>query len=115
MNRECFVDAVRIAVQDAVVTGTISMLSRPPGRKPMADVVALSEWYKALPSPDRQKLERVIEMTAKTTVFQLLCVLDGVVAIEDRPDKGTLDLRYRRGDMDISLNDAAGALLHELF
>ena len=115
LNRVRFVDSLRIAVQDATVTGTISILSRPPGRKPDDELVALAEWFNGISFQDRQNLERVIEMTARNALFQILCVLDGAKAIEDRPDKGTLDLRYRRSNIDISLNDEAGAPLHELF
>jgi hypothetical protein len=114
VNRESFVNAVRLAVQDSAVTGTISVLSRPPGRKPDEKLLVLSAWFKQLECEDRQNVERVVEMTARAAVFQLLCVLDGASAIEDGPTKGTLDLRYRRGNENISLNDDAGAVLHEL-
>ena len=115
LNRQRFVDALRIAVQDQAATGTINLLSRPPGRKPAEELVALSAWFTGLALQDRQNVERVIEMAAADATFGILCVLDGVRAIEDRPDKGTLDLRYRRNSTDISLNDDLGAPLHELF
>jgi hypothetical protein len=115
VNREHFVDAIRTAVYDSTVTGTISNLSSPRGRKPKEDLVAMSKWFNGLAFHDRQQVERVIEMAAGDAVFGILCVLDGVRVIEDRPDKGVLDLRYRRGDLDVSLNDETGSMLHELF
>lgn len=114
MNRESFVTAVRLAVQEAAVTGTISVLTRPPGRKPDENLVALSAWFNQLSVDDRQNVERVVDMTARATLFGLLCVLDGARAIESDPVKGTLDLRYRRGEADISLSDDDGEMLHEL-
>jgi hypothetical protein len=113
LNRERFVGALREAVQDTAAASTISLLSRPPGRKPKQELVALSDWFNGLASHDRRRVERVIEMTASAT-FGILCVLDGVRAIEARPDKGILDLRYRRGDVDVSLNDETGEQLHDL-
>ena len=114
VNPERFVDAIRI-VRDSSAMATISLLSSPPGRKPSGDLVAMSKWFNGLAFHDRQQVERVIEMAARDAVFGILCVLDGVRVIEDRPDKGVLDLRYRRGDLDISLNDETGPMLHELF
>jgi hypothetical protein len=114
MNRESFVDAVRPAVQDSAVTDTISVLSKPPGRKADENLRVLSAWFNQLGYQDRQNVERAIEITARAALFGFLCVLDGTRAIEDGPAKGTLDLRYRQGAKDISLNDDAGEVLHEL-
>jgi hypothetical protein len=114
VDKESFVDAVRLAVQDAAITGTISLLTGPPGRKPDENLVALSAWFNRLAVSDRQNLERVVEMTAHAALFGFLCVLDGARAIESGPLKGTLDLRYRRGESDISLSDDDGEMLHEL-
>jgi len=114
VNRQRFVDVIRI-VRDSTAMATISNLSSPPGRKPSGNLVAMSEWFNGLAFSDRQQVERVIEMAARDAVFGILCVLDGVRVIEDTPDKGVLDLRYRRGDLEISLNDETGPMLHELF
>jgi hypothetical protein len=114
VNRERFVDAIRLAVQDTAKTSTLSLLTRPPGRKPDAALLGLSAWFNQLGFQDRQNVEHVVEMTAHAAAFGILCVLDGARAIEDGPTKGTLDLRYRRDDVDISLNDDNGEVLHEL-
>jgi len=114
LNRERFVEVIRIVVQDAAVADTISLLSSPPGRRPKEDLVARSKWFNALSFQDRQQIERIIEMTERSAVFGIPCVLDGARAIEDPSDKGVVDLRYRRGDLDISLNDKTGPTLHDL-
>ena len=114
MNKERFVDAIRLAVQDAAVTDTISLLSRPPGRKPAESLVDLSAWFNELATRDRQNVEHVVEMAARAAVFGFLCVLDGVRTIENGPVTGQLDLRYRRGDEVIGLNDDDGEELHDL-
>lgn len=114
MDREQFVDVVRRVVLDSAVTGTIIQLSQPAGRKPDPAHIELSVWFNCLPHPDRENLEKVVRLTADMAVFGMLCVLDGVRAIEDGPEKGTLDLRYRCGEQDISLSDDSGDLLHDL-
>jgi hypothetical protein len=112
MDREIFVDAIRRVVRDAAVADTLAALSQPQGRRPGAGVVGLSAWYSQLSPLDRERLERVIEMAADGAVFGFLCVLDGARAIDS--EEGTLDLRYRKGMEDLSLNDEDGSPLHEL-
>jgi hypothetical protein len=48
-------------------------------------------------------------------VFSFLCVLDGVSAIEDEPEKGVLTLRYIKRDEDLLLNDPADEFLHDTY
>jgi hypothetical protein len=114
VDKYTFVDTVRIAVQDAAALDTISTLTRPAGRKPREGLLALSAWFNQLAFGDRQKVELVIQHAAKAAVFGFLCVLDGVRAIENGPVEGELELRYRKGAIDVHLNDATGDPLHEL-
>ena len=114
MDRERFVDLIRLYVQESAIADTISILSWPPGRRPRQELLVLSTWFNGLAFDDRQNVERVIEETAHAAVFGFLCVLDGCRVIENPPERGTLDLRYHRGEVDISLNDETGSPLHEL-
>ena len=112
MDRETFVDAVRRVVRDAAVADTLVVLSRPPGRRPEESLVSLSAWFDELAPPDRERLEQVIEMAANFSTFAFLSILDGARAIDD--EGGTLDLPYRNGIENVSLNGEAGSTLHEL-
>jgi hypothetical protein len=114
MNKEAFVNAVQLAVEDGAVTSTIQLLSHLPGRKPDERLLALSGWFNQISLSDRQQVERVIEMTAHAALFNLLCVLDGARAIEDGPVKGTLELSYRHGKTNIILNSDDGDILYDL-
>ena len=114
MNRKTFVDTVRLVVRDAAATNTISNLTRPPGRQPEKELSLLSTWFNGLDFGERQKVEMVVAMAAGDAVFGFLCVLDGCRAIEDGSQKGTLDLRYRRDNGDMSLTDGNGEMLHDL-
>lgn len=56
----------------------------------------LSEWYKQLDGSDQGMLGQAIREAAEMAVFELFCVLDGVSVIEDSPEKGELELHYKR-------------------
>lgn len=74
------------------MTGTIAVSIRPPWRKPTEELVALAGWFNGLSFQDRESREQVIEMTAHAAVFQLLCVLDGAVAIGQIRGHWTFDI-----------------------
>src|SRR5262249_20366148 len=113
-KRQGFVDAIRPVFYDAAVTDAVSLFLRPPRGKTSEDLIDLSVWFNDLAIQDRQNVEKVIEMAVRAAVFGFLCVLDGARAIENGPMKGRLDLRYRGGSEDISLNDDEGDPLHDL-
>jgi hypothetical protein len=48
-------------------------------------------------------------------IFSFLCVLDGVSAIENVPDKGVLKLIFDKNGHQILINDPKQVFLHELF
>jgi hypothetical protein len=114
MDKAEFVEVIRLVVQEGSVDDTRSVLSRPPGRKPAPELVALSEWFQQLRSEDQANVLRVARLTSGYAVFGFLSVLDGVRAIDNGPNKGTLELRYRRGGVDVHLNEDTGNALHEL-
>ncbi len=114
MNAEEFVSAIQSEVQEPTAQGLIELLEQPPGRKPAADLMALSQWYNALSHDDQQRLREVVDMTSRDAIFGFLAVLDGVRVIEDGPDRGVLELRYvRRGESTL-LNSPHGPFLHDL-
>jgi hypothetical protein len=45
----------------------------------------------------------------------MLTVLDGLRAIEDEGEKGTLELYFRKGGHSVLLNDSEDELLHDIF
>jgi hypothetical protein len=89
-------------------------LDEPPGLKPSNELLELSFFYKSLDEEQKSILVKVLNETAEMTFFGLLCVLDGVRAIESGEDKGTLELWYRKGNETILLNDPDDEFLHDL-
>ncbi|MEY2493787.1 MAG: hypothetical protein QOJ45_279 [Verrucomicrobiota bacterium] len=117
MNASKFVEVIRrVVFQLAAVDGTIRTLRKgPSGRRPDPNLKLLSEWYKALPQGDRDRVEEIIRQAAKSAVFNFLVVLDGDLQIEDPDDRGTLALWHEKDGKDVLLNDPNGERLHDLF
>ncbi len=111
-----FVDLVRSSVQDEAVKGSISLVEKPPGRRPDADLVALSSWYNALDAAGKAMARRLCSLTARGAVFGFLTLLDGsrIVRLSD-DDDAHFELRFV--DQAESTQLAAGLdgpALHEL-
>jgi hypothetical protein len=115
MTIEEFVKAVKIQTSDATIKGTLKSLSSPPGRKPRAQDVHLSQWYNRLNSTDRQRLGEALREAAELAVFSFFCVLDGVSVVEATPDKGEVEIYFVKGSERIRLNDPHREELHNVF
>lgn len=115
MTRSEFVKALKVQTSDAALFGTKANLVRPPGRKPRERDVRMSEWYRNLPDSDRASVDAAMQEAAELAVFSFLCVLDGVSAIENGPEKGTLMLHYVKRGEDLLLNDPADQFLHDTY
>jgi len=114
MDTQQFVDLLRIVVRDGAASDELSVLRAPPGRKSSADLQERSKWYNSLQDDQKRILSSIILDVADRTVFGILCVLDGVRAIDDGRDKGRLELRYVRGNSTL-LNPPEGEMLHDLW
>jgi len=114
MNASHFIDVIRTEVLQSAAEGTISLLKRPPGRRPDPALVELSKWYNALSESDQRRVVEIAKISSHGAVFGFLTILDGLRAIEDGPDKGMLELRYRKGEQSVILNSPDEPPLHDL-
>jgi hypothetical protein len=93
----------------------MELLQRPPGRRPAGDLQAQSRWYHSLDEEGKGMLSSIVLSAADFAVFEFLCVIDGVKPIEDRPDKGELELWYvGAGNERVLLNPPDGDFLHDM-
>lgn len=116
MMAEDFIKRVQMAVYDSTIQGALSLLEKPPGRRPSPGLVRLSQWFNRLSPEDREHVRGVIQMAAGDAVFGMLTVLDGERSIREAGEPlGVLELRYRAGEQSILLNDPAAPPLHDLF
>lgn len=116
MNQQTFVDSIRRHVRDAAVEGVLSILKRPPGRRPAQELLDLSAWYQRLADDDKARIERVLALVAHQVVFGLFAVVDGARTIEEQPGpKGRFELRHVSPSGDVTTIAGDGlAPLHEL-
>jgi hypothetical protein len=114
MDSRQFVDILRVIVRDSAVSEELSILQRPPGRRPPETLQENSAWFNALDDEQKRILSVVLQDAVNRAVFGILCVLDGVRAIEDDSDKGRLELRYVKNGS-VLLNPPEGEMLHELW
>lgn len=114
MDGEKFIDAIRIAVRDSAIAGSLSNLKKPPGRRPSLDSIAVSEWYGHLDRGSKKFVEIAIKNAVDAAIFNFLCVIDGVISIEDSADKGKLQLFSIGRDLTL-LNDASKRMLHDIY
>jgi hypothetical protein len=114
MDSREFVDRIKLVVAEGAISAMIRLLQDPPGRKPSAEVADNAAWYATLDEESRRKLVRIIKTAVDQSVFGFLCVIDGVRAIENSPDKGRIELRYIT-DKTVILNPPNGDMLHELY
>jgi hypothetical protein len=115
MTRSEFIKALKRQTSDAALFGTISNLERAPGREPRERDVALSAWYRNLDDSNRERVKQACHEAAELAIFSFLCILDGVSAIEDGPEKGELRLNFVREGRQIPLNDLSEGLMHDSF
>jgi hypothetical protein len=115
MTKEEFVNAVDVAVGQSTVSDIKSVLKTPIGRQPDKKSIDLSNWYNNLSTTDKDNLHQVIEKTTDMCLFGMLCVLDGVRAIEDCEDKGELVLEFQKDTKSFRLNDERDMYLHDIY
>ncbi|MET0637368.1 MAG: hypothetical protein ABWZ25_15160 [Chitinophagaceae bacterium] len=72
-------------------------------------------WYIELDDGGKECVNQIIEDSIRTAIFGVLCVLDGVRAIEDTMDKGSLELYFVRDDEKVLLNDFNEDFLHDIY
>ena len=115
MNQDDFIKAVKLVVHDAAINGVVKTLVRPPGRRPHAKLKRLSDWFNTLSDKDKKQVQDIIRQSVHAAVFNSLCVLDGVAAIEPTPEKGELRLDFQKDGKIARLNGSGLELLHDLY
>lgn len=115
MNAEQFVEVIKLVVRDLPMQGMIEQLKKPAGRKPPPDLVAASQWYNSLNEEDLRQLHYIMRSAADSSLFNMLCVIDGVQVVEDTPDKGEFELYFVKNGERVLLNRPDGCMLHDIY
>lgn len=96
--------------------GILALAAQPPGRGVTPEARARAGWLADLDPESRTWLEQLVAEGVAAGLHRACCILDGVSAIEDGPDKGRLDLTHVAADgTRTCLNPDSGEMLHDLF
>jgi hypothetical protein len=109
MTRNYFVDTVKKVVHQQTVKDMVDNLIDAPEH-----LLKYKEFYASLSEDNKSLLRELLNEASEMTLFGMLCVIDGVRAIENSPDKGTLELWYRNGEENYLINDIEEEFLHDL-
>ncbi len=115
MNSESFIEAIKEYVREAAITSTLDVISSPPGRSPSDDRVKMAEWHSSLPTDQQVVLKMIIREAVDEALFGLLCVLDGVRAVEDANSRGYFELHHIGKAGRTLLNDGDKEYLHDIY
>jgi hypothetical protein len=114
MDKNEFVDAIKV-IEASALDGLEKGLISPPGRKPSADLMAVSTFYNGLNDEGRAILMKLAKLASGQATNNMLSIIDGNVAIESTPDKGDLELYFCKGGARVRLNPPEGETLSEMF
>jgi len=98
IDSEFFVRALKSECRDAAVTDCIASFRSPPGRRPRPELVQIARWFAGLSDADRKMVEAAMAEAADATLFGVLCVIDGVRAIETEEEKAGYVISAVRAD-----------------
>lgn len=113
MDVSQFVEAIKSSVERPALDDCLKQYATPSGRRPSEDIVQLSEWFNSLSDTDRSMLQKALRDVVHSSIFGLLCVLDGVRAIEDPQDRGDLELWHVKNGVRTLINDPNKNTLHD--
>jgi hypothetical protein len=115
MTPEIFVEVIKLVTIDGAVKGVSAQLNSPAGRAPSEKLKALSNWTLSLSEDDKSRIRSIIHMSAESAVYRFLSILDGLMAIEDTPDKGDLELYFVKDGKKTLLNNFNEEFLTSIF
>ena len=115
MTPQEFITALKTTVHDASIRDTLTELEQgPPGHGPAKRLVQLSQWYRSLAADDRRRLREVVILAVHSSLFGVLCVLDGVRVIDDG-GQTRLELQAVLDGKPTQLNPDTGEMLHDIY
>ena len=115
MDKEEFIKLIKSEVSDSSIESTIENLIDPPGRKPSAELLAQSEFYKSLSIENKEIINKIISEAVSEAVFGFLCVLDGVRSISKAGELNNLELSHVSTAQKTLLNSEQGEYLHDIY
>jgi len=116
MKPEEFVQALKTVLIDGLSESTLKYFTNEPNAKwKPTEVKKIASWYDSLAESDKLKVNYIIKECFRSSVFGLLCILDGIRQIENPKSRGKLELWYTKNNKRILLNNCESTdFLHDL-
>jgi len=115
MKADEFVAALKQVAYRNSLAGTLEMMRNPPGRRPDPELVKLGAWFAGLDSQNQEQAVKAMDMAAAQSLYNVLLVLDGLLAIAPSHQRQELHLEVLDGAARRRLNDPASQQLSALF
>ena len=115
MNAEQFVRAIKVAVYEPAFSTLIEALKQPHGRRPDQRLLSLSVWFNGLSHEDQVMVTELAKAAAEQASYNLLLLLDGLLAAEARGEKGEFQLFYTNDGISALLNPRSENPLSNIF
>ncbi|AOR68208.1 hypothetical protein BBJ41_12060 [Burkholderia stabilis] len=114
MDTQKFVADIKRYVQEQAVNDLIKTFTAPPGKRPRAQLVRVSEWRAQLNSDEQQILDEVIAESVRVALFGLFAVIDGARVVDEDVDRFIITALKHDGGS-VVLNEDAAVDLHSEF
>jgi hypothetical protein len=115
MNSQEFVVALKVVACENASKGVMEALRNPPGRKPDPALSSISRWFNSLLPDDRNMVKNTVELATQQAVYNVLLVIDGLLAVSPPGQGVRLELLAKAGRDCKVLNDPAKELLSHFF
>lgn len=115
MDKTEFVSVLKENIREDLIRNTVSFIKSPPGRQPDKEIIKLSNWYNNLSGIDKDNFLKIVGFTVDNSIFEMLCIIDGVRVVEDTIDKGEFELYFNKYGNKELLNTQDGQYLHDLY
>ncbi len=110
-----FINNVKSAVENPAVNTILKVLVNP-GKSPTPEQVALASWWAGLCETDKVRVREVIRQVSQHTIYNFLCVFDGLSSIQRLPHSGRLELTFKSNDgQTLLLNNPKSEELHAIY
>jgi hypothetical protein len=115
VKAQAFVDGLSRLAMDEIIPQILRILEDPPGRAPNIELVWISSWFHQLSEEERSTFVDALRMAAKSVLFSVLAVLDGVSSpLSGFSSSGEFQLLWVDKQVRVQLTNSGDGLLHDL-
>jgi hypothetical protein len=115
MDSHEFIFRIREIVRDAAISDTLTVINKPPGRKPSPDLIEATNWYRTLDADQRRNLAGVIALAIDYAVFGFFASSMGFALLKTIMSIITTSSYAMSGGTQRLLNSQDNEMLHDIY